>query len=132
MYELLQHTADIRMRVRASSREELFAEALRGLMAIADPQGVTDDAVQADVHVEAHDTTALLVDFLNEALTRSHVHRETYGNVVFHELTDVSLRAALSGFRVVSFGEDVKAVTLHDAEVRHDGDTWSTELVLDI
>ena len=132
MYELLPHTADVRLLVRAPSREELFADALRGVMAVAEPQGATDERERVDVEVDAPDTTTLLVDFLNEALTRSHIRRETYSNVVFRRLTDVSLSAAIEARRVTAFGEDVKAVTLHDAEVRNDEGEWSVVLVLDI
>jgi SHS2 domain-containing protein len=131
MYELLPHTADVRLRVVASSQEELFADALRGVMSVTEPREA-GEGVHADFELTAPDTTMLLVDFLNEALTRSHVRRETFRRVVFRELTAVSLAAELEGNAVGELGEDVKAVTLHDAEVRHEGGRWSVVLVLDL
>ncbi|HUP50290.1 MAG TPA: archease [Thermoanaerobaculia bacterium] len=132
MYELVEHTADIRIRVRAASREELFADALRGLMAVVDPHGLTAGAAGAEISIDAPDTTVLLVDFLNEALSRAHADREIYTKVTFGRLTDTNLTARLEGVRVEGFGEDVKAVTYHEAEVREHAGEWSTLLVLDI
>src|ERR1051325_2321813 len=72
VFEVLQHTADIRLHVTGHSSEELFADALRGLMRVVEPEGMTSEAVTAEVRLDATDTTVLLVDFLNEALTRAH------------------------------------------------------------
>jgi SHS2 domain-containing protein len=91
-----------------------------------------EESVTATVDVESGDTTSLLVDFLGEVLTRSHVHREAYRNVTFQTLTATSLRVNLTGGRVRGFGEDVKAVTYHEAEVVQRDGEWSTMLVLDI
>lgn len=132
MFELMQHTADVRMRVTAPAREELFADALRGLMSVVEPEGVTTDAVSAEIELEAPDVTVLLVDFLNEALTRAHVRRESYVDVAFRHLNDTALSATLTGVRVQGFGEDVKAVTYHEADVDKREGQWSTLLVFDI
>ena len=132
MYAIEEHTADLRLRVRASSLEELFTDALQGLMTVVDPEGATAESVSAGISIEAPDPTALLVDFLNEALTRAHVDRQRYARVTFERLTETALLACLEGVRVARFGEDVKAVTYHDAEVREEDGTWSVVLVLDI
>jgi SHS2 domain-containing protein len=132
MYELIHHTADIRMRVVASTQAELFSEALRGLSEVTEPKGIEGEAVRADIALEAPDTTVLLVDFLNEVLTRTHVRRETYASVAFSEITLTRIAATIEGSRVKGFGEDVKAVTYHDAEVVERDGEWSTLLVFDI
>jgi len=132
MFEVRQHTADVRIGVTASSREELFADSLRGLMAVLEPERLTADAVRAEVRIESPDATVLLVDFLNEALTRAHVRREAYDGVVFATLTDTQLAATLHGVRAGGFREDVKAVTYHEAEVVLRDGVWSTTLVFDI
>jgi SHS2 domain-containing protein len=132
MYELIHHTADIRMRVVASTQAELFSEALRGLSEVTEPQGIEGDSARAEIALEAPDTTVLLVDFLNEVLTRSHVRRETYVSVAFSEITSTRIAATIGGSRVEGFGEDVKAVTYHEAEVVERDGEWSTLLVFDI
>ncbi|HUP62960.1 MAG TPA: archease [Thermoanaerobaculia bacterium] len=132
MYELLPHTADIRLRVTAESFEELFADAMHGMYAAmrAHPDG---GAVQRVIRVDdSADTTSLLVDFLNEVLARAHVARELFTAVRFTRLEERSLEAELTGVAPASFDEDVKAVTYHEADVRRDGDRWTTTLVFDI
>jgi len=132
LYEIVQHTADIRMRVSAPSLGELFADALRGLMDVVKPEGVANGPARAEIHLTAPDTTALLIDFLNEVLTRSHIDHAVYPRVTFRLLSGTALDADLSGFRVAGFGEDVKAVTYHEADVRESGGNWSTTLVFDV
>jgi len=135
MYEIVQHTADIRIHVRADSMESLFADALIALMEVlyenaADVGGATQ---KQETLIESLDCTALLVDFLNDALTRCHVHRRRYTAAAFTLLTETALTATLTSVAAGDFHEDVKAVTYHEADVQGDADgRWKTTLVLDI
>lgn len=86
MYEILQHTADVRLHVTASSLEGLFADALRGLMAVMHGEAVARDEETEGLEIESVDVTALLVDFLNEALVRALVRRCTYTGASFASL----------------------------------------------
>ncbi|HEY6138720.1 MAG TPA: archease [Thermoanaerobaculia bacterium] len=130
MHEILQHTADVRLHVTASTLEELFADALRGLMEVM--HGTTGGAEETEqVEVESVDVTALLVDFLNEALVRAHVRRRSFTGASFASLTETRAAATLTSVPA-EFEEDVKAVTYHEAEVRRGEDGWTTMLVLDI
>jgi len=132
MIEIIEHTADIRLRVSAKSLQELFTEALRGTMGLLHPQK-SERRIQRNLRVEAPDTTVLLVDFLNEALVSAHAHREGYDDAVFSSLTETSAIARLTGNEALAFGEEVKAVTYHEAEVRRDPNgEWSTVLVYDL
>jgi len=132
MIELIEHTADVRLRITGASIEELFGDALRGTMQLlrAEPSG---PAVQREVAVTSPDRTTLLIDFLNEALSNAHVHREAYEDAVFLELTDTRVVAHLHGTAARAFGEDVKAVTYHEAEIRRGADgLFSVTIVYDI
>jgi SHS2 domain-containing protein len=131
MFELVHHTADVRFRVSAATLDGLFADALRALTSFTQPEWI-DEPAEAVIELESADATALLVDFLGEVLTRSHVAREAYTDVAFDELSSTHLRATVRGRRVRGFEEDVKAVTYHEAEVVFDGVNWSTMLVFDI
>ncbi len=132
MYEILQHTADVRLRVTASSLEELFADALGGLMAVMHGASVDGDEERESIELDSVDLTALLVDFLNEALVRAVVRRRGFTGASFASLGETYLSATLTSVPAASFDEDVKAVTYHEAEVRRSGEGWTTMLVLDI
>src|SRR4051812_34016293 len=113
MWRVDHHTADIRLRVAAASLEELFAEAVLALMGVMQPVGAGGEAVSAEIEVEAADVTALLVDFLNEVLTRAHIERAAFTDTEFASLSETSLRAIIRGARCEGFEEDVKSVTYH-------------------
>lgn len=132
MFEILSHTADVRLRVTAPTLEELFRDAMRGMYAVMRGEP-GERRVSATIRVhDSADTTALLVDFLNEILGRAHVAREMFTDASFTRFDDTSLDAEVTGFAPASFEEDVKAVTYHEADVRRDGDQWTTMLVFDI
>lgn len=117
-YEILPHTADLRVRACGPSLPDLFRNALRGMGSVLQPDALVErpDA-RRPVSITASDTSALLVDFLSEALALAHIHREVYVDAQFDELSPRSVRAVLCGVGVSSFAEDVKAVTYHAAEI---------------
>ena len=131
MYEVLEHTTDVRLRVDAESREELFRESVAALMTSMKAEAQPGAPEREHIVLEAPDLTALLVDFLGELLLRSHVSQRTYAVVAFTALDDEHLEATVES-RPAQFGEDVKAVTYHEADVRETATGWATNLILDI
>lgn len=132
MIEVIEHTADIRLRITGASIEELFRDALRGTIQLLHPT-TGDRPVRRTIEVEAPDRTTLLIDVLNEALTNAHVHHEAYDDAAFRTLSDTRAVAELHGRESLAFGEDVKAVTYHEAEIRQDANgVWSVIIVYDI
>jgi SHS2 domain-containing protein len=130
MFEILQHTADVRLLVRASSTEDLFRDALHGMFAIMNT--VRDGApVRATISVDSVDRTALLVDFLGAALSRAQIDRVAFDEIRFTRLTETEVEAELGGHQAW-FEQDVKAVTYHEADVRFVDGEWMTMLVFDI
>ncbi len=131
-FELIEHTADVRIRVRAASLEELFRQALRATMSLLQP-AAGQRTVDRQIAIGADDRTTLLIDFLNDALSRAHVDREAYDEIVFSRLTETRVEAQLIGKEALSFGDDVKAVTYHEADVVRDPTgMWQTIIVYDI
>jgi len=133
----LPHIADVRVRLEADSQEELFRAALTALNRLLKKNACRKNGGRGphgEIAIEAKDATALLVDFLSEALSAAYTEKAVYCRVYFEELTATRLRAALSGRPVRAFDEDVKAVTYHEAEVVRDEKTglWSTFIIFDI
>jgi SHS2 domain-containing protein len=133
MWRIDHHTADVRVHVAAPTLEELFAEAVRALTEVMDPEGTGGRRdVAFAIRLEAADVTALMVDFLNAALTHAHIQRVAFTDVHFQTLEPARLAATLIGQRVRGFREDVKSVTYHEAQVARHGAGWTVTLVLDI
>jgi len=135
-YSILEHTADVRMRVEGNTKEELFRDAVLGMMSIigGGPDGEGEKVVaMINITLTAPDQTSLLVDFLNEVLSQSHIQRQIYSKVIFKELTKTSLTAKLTGMSSEKFEEDIKAVTYHGANVLKDeAGNWEVTLIFDI
>lgn len=133
-YFFLEHTADLRMRVEAKTLEELFRDAMLGMVNIIKPEIKLDSPkIARTISLNAPDATVLLVNFLNELLSYIHTEHEAYRNIKFHLLTQNSLNAELSGYSIRSFSKDIKAVTYHEAEVKQDQrGVWHTNIVFDV
>ncbi|MBI4319422.1 MAG: archease [Chloroflexi bacterium] len=136
-FRIIAHTADVRVKVAASSLEELFTVSLEGMNQILKRNFCKrKNGLPSTIHqieISSADTTALLIDFLSEALTLSHIHGAIFCQVEFAELAAHSLTANLLGTQVKSFDEDIKAVSYHEAEIeRNSRGNLQTNLVFDI
>lgn len=131
-YEILGHTADLRLRVTGATVEELFLNALAGMAHIMAPD-VASGETPRQVRISSADMNALLVDFLNEALYFSNVYKEVYPDAIFSVLGETELEAELKGAPVHEFEEDIKAATHHEAEIRKDpAGYYEVTIVFDI
>lgn len=135
-YEIEEHTADIRLGVQADTLAELFAGALKCLseLILSQESGQSDTGyVREEISIQSEDRTALMIDFLSEALTLSHCNKVVYRELEILEMSPTELSAIISGSPTESFDRDVKAVTYHGAEVAgKEGDGFAVEIVLDI
>ena len=133
VFTIQQHTADIRIVVVSATVEKLFEDALLGLMDVIGAGSMAGETVPEEIAIESVDRTALLVDFLNDALLRCHLRKQRFAAARFASLTATSLVATLDAVPGGDFHEDVKAVTYHEADVKQRADgRWATTLVLDI
>ena len=133
-YEILEHKADLKIKVKGSSKEELFLNALLGMEEGLRPETKeTKEKIKREIKIKSIDLPALLVDFLNEALYLIQVHKEIYTQVKFIKFSDKELEAELFSQKVERFGEDIKAVTYHDLDIyqKEDG-TWEAVVLFDI
>ena len=136
-FQILPHTADIRLSVTGGTQEELFSSALKGMSYIQkkDFCKQQDELLFAreKIQAKASDKTGLLIDFLSEVLTLSHINKVVYCEVSFHKLSDTELTATVKGNKVNYFDEDIKAVTYHEAEIKQNKkNQLETVIIFDI
>ncbi len=132
MFELIHHTADVRLRVSSGTLEDLFRDAVHGMYAVMRGERGSTPVTRMISVDESADTTSLLVDFLNEVLNRAQIGREMFDEIRFTRFEPLSLTAELTGTTPAEFEEDVKAVTYHEADVRRESGGWTTMLVFDL
>lgn len=136
-YNFFPHTADVRLKVEASSLEELFTAALEGMGNLIKKNECSENSLNTSfkeqIEISSTDSTALLIDFLSEVLTYTQVNKVIYCNVKFKNLTKNFLTATIFGNKVEKFDEDIKAVTYHEAEIKKNEDgNLETTIIFDI
>lgn len=135
-YQEIDHTADKGFKVVAESLEDLFETSVKGLahMCREDLAEHSETAGESYiVNVESEDITGLLVDFLSEILTMSHIHNMVFLKADIGRLEETRVRAEIYGKKVDYFDEDIKAVTYHQADIRKNGNgNYETTIVFDI
>lgn len=143
-FELIPHTADIKIRVYGQTMAELFKHALQGMFQSIGPhaQGCHEKdgrlicknlPVHHGIHLQSYDTESLLVDFLSQALYLSDIHNEAYLDAEIHELTPTEIKATVKGVKITGFDVvEIKAVTYHDLKIEQSGQIWQTDIVFDI
>ncbi|MDG6256448.1 MAG: archease [Methanomicrobiaceae archaeon] len=116
----LEHTADILVRVNASSIEHLFAEAARAMFSFMHEQR-KGGPVARTLTLEAADMDTLLHDFLSELLYAAEVD-----NLVF---SDVDVSISGSTLAATAYGEpfdpdvhaegaEIKGVSYYGLQIR--------------
>jgi len=136
MYELFDHTADVGLRMRAGSLDELFADAGRALFSVI---VANFDAVrpvqELALRVDGDRHDDLLFDWLAELLYTFDARRLL--------LCDFRVRLDRTGLEATARGEpfdpdrheldvEVKAITYHGLKVEQEGDGWLAEVIVDL
>jgi len=138
-FRTIAHTADMRLFVEACDLASLFQGALEGMNSLMlkdiQPHGheAHSSAMTQSLSIRSENETLLLIDFLSEVLTLSHIHHEVFTRVHFSNLTPTELEATIEGVKTDTFDRDVKAVTYHEAEIRlNERGDYETVVVFDI
>jgi SHS2 domain-containing protein len=133
-YRVLSHTADTGIEASGRSREELIANAARGMFALMygpDP-GDADEAVTFTI--DSCDAEDLLVDTLSELLFRSETADLAFFRFTVEASGNCRLQVTATGRSVDGLdltGPPIKAVTYHALEVIHD-DGWRARIIFDV
>ena len=135
-FELVDHTADIGVRVWGPTAEEVFEQAALAMFSlVCDPLDVGElEAVE--VALEAESMDLLLAAWLNELLSVFEARKLVLSQFDLLEVGEHSLRARVSGepldtSRHIICG-GVKAATLHELSLEQGDDGWRGFVLLDV
>ncbi|MCH8741315.1 archease [Patescibacteria group bacterium] len=132
-FEILEHKADLKIRAFGSTKKESFLNMLKGMTDALKPEIKKSGEVEKEIKIQSPDLPALLVDFLSEVLYLGQVNREAYFDINFKKFSDTKMECKIIGRKVEIFGEDIKAVTYHQLEVRQNQDgAWEATVLFDI
>lgn len=136
MATLLAHTSDVVIQAEGYSLKELFSNGLRQMNEILLPE-YCDNPRHSDCHmrfrIHDSDPTALLIDFLSEALALTYIHRAIFCHVYFDVLTQKDVGGNLFGRWYPELENEIKAVTYHEAALKRDANgKWTTPVLFDL
>ena len=136
VYEPIDHTGDLGMRVFGGDLSELFAHAAWGLFDLMTDAERIEPRINRDLTVEAMDLEDLLVRWLGELLYAFDTDRFLSASVTFHALEPSRLHATLSGegfdAKRHPIDTEIKAVTYHQIAVEHLDSGWQAQVIFDI
>jgi len=115
-YTLLPHTGDLAVWVRGRDLPELFVNAALALFDIMTTPPV-EATRERQVTLDAVDTEALLVDWLNALLLLHESEGETYTRFVLDAFTPTHLSARVCGGPTAEKTLVVKAATYHELHI---------------
>ena len=133
-YEILEHKADLKIKVFGKTKKELFLNMMIAMSENMKPEiKKPNDYSKKEVKIKSVDLTSLLVDFLSEVLYLSQTNKEAYFEININKLTETELEGELIGRKAARFNEDIKAVTYHELDIyqREDG-LWEATVLFDI
>lgn len=141
-YKILEHRADIKIKVSGKTLEELYKNAVWAMASIlyqsssAKRQGLK---ISKLLVVKSANREILLIDFLNDVLGESQINQAIYPEVKLIDfqpdgLQGVSyLKAEISGYAIERFDEDIKAVTYHDLSIKQNKiGIWEAIILFDV
>jgi SHS2 domain-containing protein len=142
-FQILDHTADVGIRVWAKTVPKLFEEAAGAMRSILIEKAEDEPAISRSIRLEAETIEELFLRWLREILFLFEKERVVYTRFQFekHNLTEKNatayfLSANLRGFPFSKSGHEVckeiKAVTRHGFYLKKNEPWWEASVLFDI
>jgi SHS2 domain-containing protein len=132
-YEELEHTADVRVRIRADTLDDLFSDAAAAMFRIMFGD-CRDTGIVRMIAVESSDREALLADFLSELLFVSSVDNLVFCSFsVTIEGTRLSARASGEPFdQSRHAGDEIKGISYSGLRIYKENDRHVLDVIFDV
>jgi SHS2 domain-containing protein len=136
-YEYLEHTADIKFRAYGKTPDEMLSNAALALFNSMINTAAVQPKETWKVKLSGQDLEQLAYDWLSELIFLFETEFAVFStfDVELHQNGDLRLEAAIVGEKIDpsrhAFDNEVKAVTLHQFEVKKN-DLWCIQVVLDV
>ena len=140
-YEIVDHTADVRLKVNGATLKELFQNAAFGMFAVISGNGQSGSikygvtkAIYIKREVEALEE--LLVDWLSELLYIFSKEKIFFKSFEVSELNNSGIKGEAHGDNITSGTRaaqtEIKAVTFHGLKIQETARGFSCNIIFDI
>lgn len=135
-YQVLEHTADIGIRVKASSLEGLFKNAGLAITDISAEKQKTQYPQKHKIVItqKADNLEELFINWLNELLSVSSAEALIFEDIQISQITENFIDAIAVGCDIRNYkvNVEIKAATYHQLKVRKSGSLWQAEVIFDL
>ena len=140
-YEIIDHTADVGLKVYGKTLSELFENAALGMFSIiagkdllASSRPSTKKKIQIKKQVETYEE--LLVEWLGEILYIFNKEQILFKSFKILQMSLQGIRGEASGERIdfskAPLETEIKAVTFHGLKIEQDKTGFSTTIIFDV
>jgi SHS2 domain-containing protein len=135
-YELIEHTADIGIKVKGKDLKSLFINFARAMFDIIAEKSHPEikQTKKLILKLKADKIDELLVLWLNELLSLSAVKELIFSEYEIIKLEENYLEAQVSGEDAAAYkiNTEIKAATYHELEVKETNSGWQARLIFDV
>ena len=134
-YELIEHTADVGIRLKAKDLKDLFKNAALAMFEIIAEQKIeSKKKEQLKIKQKADNLDELFINWLNELLSLSVIKEKIFCDFSFKKLDEHNLEAIVSGcnFNDYKINTEVKAATYHQLKLEKTTSGWQAEVIFDV
>ena len=133
--EIIDHTADIGIRLSRPTLADLFRDAAFGMFSILSPQSEFDAAVEKNIDVQGGDHEELLVNWLSELnflfqtelFAPARINLKIDNNDLFATVTGEIINPLHHCIEL-----EIKAITYHKISVANRNGLWHAQVIFDI
>jgi SHS2 domain-containing protein len=135
-YELLEHTADIGIRVKGKDLKVVFKNAALAMFDIIAEKKKPDTSniKKITLNQQADSPDELFINWLNELLSLSSAKELIFSDFKINKLEKNNLEATLVGNSVENYkiNTEIKAATYHQLKLEQTRSGWQAEVIFDV
>lgn len=135
-YELIEHTADIGIRVRGKDLKELFKNSALAMFDITaqKKQPITKKQEKIIIKQKADSAEELFINWLNELLSLSSAKELIFEDFKIQKIDGNELEAIVVGDDIKNYkvNTEIKAATYHQLKIEKIKSGWQAEVIFDV
>lgn len=138
-YELIEHTADIGIRLKAKDLKGLFKNSALAMFDIIAEKKSPVTAHRSPVKKiivkqKSNNLEELFVNWLNELLSLSATKELIFSDFTINKLNENVLKAVVIGNDMKNYkvNTEIKAATYHELKLEQTSSGWQAEVIFDV
>ena len=135
-YEVLDHTADVCLRVYGRSFEEILTNAACGMMDLITDREKVEPSESVQIEAEGKTREEILVHWLQEILYLHQVKKMFFHHFEVDRVTETQVTGKAFGEKIDfdkhEIGSDVKGISYHNLRLETLGDRLKVDIIFDL